>query len=391
MRRKLYPMERSLDTLLVLCAGTDYDADSGDLIADVNRHFRGTGIPHLFLPGPGSRERTREISQNAPKFMLGSPGVGLFRLTSQPRAAAISTLDRVLAPSVGPAVRSAANDIASRRPRRLVIAGWSRGAISAILIAKQFPSIDATLLLFDPVPGAANAGLRRETANLPPSVRRCDAVLMLDEQGLMGHIFAPQDTPFTTGRQGVNLYLLPGAHGAAIRHLDIDPRFQDSAHIGRHLAHRLLTDEGLPAPDWRMTDVDLVAAYGRLAHRALYGQTGVARRPGLNVQNDRRAALFFVNRHHAEVFRRPFPAIAAVIDPRPIFEPAGEPLKAEARRLRVAAPAMAQVVGEAIMLLSLVRPSSERQREAFQELLGALNFRGPALPTDACFLPRTGF
>jgi len=358
-------------TLVTLyCSGTAFDANSDDIIAWlVQNTANPTGKAAYHVPGPGSDMRVAHMHTSV--RWLGQ------------------VLDQALGVTVDTVAKGAADFIKALRPRpsTVNIAGWSRGSVTAVLIANQIAPINTNLFLFDPVPGGPNQFLRSRASTIGSNVARCNTVLMNDEVGVASYLFQPLERPFTKGRPGFRVFLLPGTHGSAVRYQNgAETIFYDTTHIGAHLVSKFLGECGTPvAPTRLLSPVDLLSCYARLMHRTVYGQMPGGR-PGLTIPNDRRNALFYVNGHHETLFAQEFPAIATYLANGTQGMQMTPTLYAEAQRLRAAAPAMLQVVGAGARVLALYQGASEMT--ALAEVLG---YGAPAPPTDACFNPVTGF
>ncbi len=374
-----------MGVMTLLCAGTAFDSDSDDIIAWLSHNTQNPDKKSAwFVPGPGSTQRVGTV--NSATQFFDAHHLGFLNTVNR-------GIGKVLDQALGLTVENVAeNTVAFVRKTAapgttINIAGWSRGSITAVLIANGLSEFPINLFLFDPVPGGPNQWVRHKTSQINANVTSCSVVLMNDEKGLVAYLFQPQEEPFKKRRSGFEVYVLPGTHGSAVRFQDDENAiFYDTTHIGAHLVCEFLMDNGTPVSGERLlTPIDLIACYGRLQLRTVFRQI-TGGRPGLSISDNQVNRFYYVNNHHEALFKSQFPTIAIALAPNAAGRNISNAFVNEAKMLRRVAPAMAQVIGSAADLFVILRVDGP-----YEEIRAVMGYEGPVPPTDACFQVRTGF
>jgi len=201
------------------------------------------------------------------------------------------------------------------------MAGWSRGAITCLMIANELHSdpalktIPLNVFLFDPVPGPKWGNpwnwLREECICVSPNIKHCAVIFMEDANTLSQRLLMTPLIDVFYPDPGGNSptqflkYPLPGPHCGAVE----DTReFRHSRIIGQHLCHSFLIDHGsdLKDPQILWTSAEVCDHYAALEFhlRALAERGGVRFK---EIENPLRDSGYFVNKHNLDEFQRAFP------------------------------------------------------------------------------------
>lgn len=213
-------------------------------------------------------------------------------------------------------------------PDRVNMVGWSRGAVTALVIANMlreiFPQIEVNIFAFDPVAGnEAGIGAGSESRrHIPGSVKNYVGILATGENR---KTFSPQDlsrvTVLNPASSNVLFLPFPGKHSTAPQ--NNDPKAIDVTNISWTLVHRFFDAMGTPQAgkpvllsDWQMLD-----SYARIKNRAdVFGgikQKGLKQRAigkGFgqrdfvgHLDEYTKHSDYFVNEHHRTLFKRWLP------------------------------------------------------------------------------------
>jgi len=312
------------DTFTILNCGTHYDENNHDVIADLARNrMKGKETKDWMInPGPGSKASARLVAESQPFRVYGVVGRVL---TGVDPSTALMGSARLYGDTAGLGmklnVQRTLGLIRQRKPPAINMVGWSRGAITCLMIANELqadPALAATPLnafLFDPVPGPKWGNpwnwLRENCVSVPPNIKDCAVIFMEDANTLSQRLLmAPLVDVFYPDPDG-NLptqffkYPLPGPHCAAVE----DTReFRQSRIIGQHLCHTFLMehDTDLKDPQILRSPADVCNHYAALE---VYLRT-LAERGGVRfkeIENPVRDSGYFVNRHNLDQFQKAFP------------------------------------------------------------------------------------
>lgn len=219
-------------------------------------------------------------------------------------------------------------------PDTINLVGWSRGAITCLVIANLlfdpstteglFRSIKLNIFAIDPVAGMeAGVGPDSESRRLiPPTVKNYVGVLAAGENRTT---FAPQDLSRVqvSSKASSNVIFLPfpGKHSTVAQ--DNDPKGIMVSDICFNLAHRFFDhfgstqQSGAPRP---MNNLDMLegyskmivdSAYGKIKQKGLFqraigkgfGQRDFAKKLDQYTQN----SAYFINEHHRVLFETACP------------------------------------------------------------------------------------
>lgn len=224
------------------------------------------------------------------------------------------------------------------------IAGFSRGAVSCIMLAHSiqaagFPlqgKIRVNIFAYDPVPGGKNdfknkgtfgtTGRAGDPGTLAPCVASYRSILQENlKKTMLGVV--PKDknfkcvVPVYTGdnpdRTDRELFPMPGVHSEAAKYIN---RY-GPGEIGIHLCQSFLEDHGTKfEKDSKCTDVQLIEAYA--VTRGTFTQDGKASGAKLKpskyraplVANPLRDHSFYINAHHEDLIRRNFNELYRAIE-----------------------------------------------------------------------------
>jgi len=216
-----------MSVLTIYNCGTGYDRNGDDIIAYLARHTVGReGRDWIINAGPGSAETA-----------AGTPlGVGM-----ADQATGIGMYDAAI---------QSLRTVVSLRPRRVNMAGWSRGSITSLMIARGLagmPGLTCNMFLFDPVVGdpVLNSWLH---GNAPIHSIGChvNAVTVIQQMDATDFIFQAHN-PFSGSANQARhstLLQLPGSHGAAVH--PTGARWNSAHRIGSLLVQEFLAGHGTP-------------------------------------------------------------------------------------------------------------------------------------------------
>ncbi|MGZ8468899.1 MAG: hypothetical protein ACXW61_05475 [Gemmatirosa sp.] len=376
----------------VFCAGTDYDENSNDVVARLYKATEGTpGAERFFYAGPGSAGAAKRHAaataalDSAAKRLAGGAGA-LAHMAGLNVGSAIDTATgatmhlnvAVAEREVGAACTPGATTVN--------LVGWSRGAVTCIGIANALAKRGITtinLFLFDPVPGTQAVNLwnwKEHLCTLPDAVCNATVLVMENEEGgamtVKELLLEPLRTPFAGGVATV--YPMPGRHNTAVEN---DAVFPEVAAIGEHLATAFLIANGARLARTRLlSNAALVELYGSIkrTRRASAAAAGYTDR-SFKVDNALRESLFYVNRHHKELFAAAYPTIAQILDASFNVPRWTATAATEARELgrhsqmmkAVVIAGLGSLIAQRAPMIGGTRP--RRDAEDLVRLLGALN------------------
>ncbi len=225
--------------------------------------------------------------------------------------------------------------------RTINLCGWSRGAVTCIMLAhaiesagfrKLIPNLKVNIFAIDPVPGGMNdfqtgdfdsTGRGGSPHEISPCVNEYYAVLAENVGGAMGPVFRNCSPKFRGSGQSHRKteFPLPGSHSNVAK-------IDDGNTVGRlsvSLCHRFLKKHGteilLPMD---MSDGQELEQYARILDqhgkiktkgvfhkKKVFQKWDVAVMRKSIVKNSERAHSFFVNHHHAALLERLMPRVAA--------------------------------------------------------------------------------
>ena len=208
-------------------------------------------------------------------------------------------------------------------PRKINMCGWSRGAITchklahALMEDPDTSRIKVNIFAFDPVPGPGNFVAANIT--LPPNVSRYAVVQMEDERRkIMEPMRFDEMRAGDHGFKKFSYYAMPGQHNTGV--------VMNATPVGNicwSLAVHFLQRNDTVLPDLQpFTPVRYVEEYAfvrrdlkslRNLHGGILGKMKEAARKR-RIANIFRDHHFFINEHHEHVFRKVFPAVAALMN-----------------------------------------------------------------------------
>jgi hypothetical protein len=311
----------------VFCAGTDYDENSKDVVARLYQATEGRpGAERFFYPGPGSAGAAKRHAaataamDTTVKRLAGGAGA----LAHMAGVNVGSVIDTATGATMHLNVAAAEREVGEACTPGLTtvnLVGWSRGAVTCIGIANALAKRGVTtinLFLFDPVPGTQAVNLwnwKEHLCKLPDAVRNATVLLMENEEGgamtVKELLLEPLRTQFAGGV--ANVYPMPGRHNTAVEN---DSVFPEVATIGEHLATAFLIAHGAKLARTRLlSNTALVELYGSIkkTRRSAAAAAGYTDR-SFKVDNALRESLFYVNRHHKELFATAYPTVAQILD-----------------------------------------------------------------------------
>jgi hypothetical protein len=214
-----------MSVLTIYNCGTAFDRNSNDIIADLARRTGGTeGRDWIINAGPGSPE----LADDTP---LGIGG-----------------LDQLTGVGMYPAAIRSLQVAARQRPRVVNMAGWSRGSITSLMIARyvnQVCGATCNLFLFDPVVGdpVLNGWLHHDAPinSIGAHVNAITVVQQLDATDFIFQAHDPFDGNGNHARSS-RVLQMPGSHGAAVYRSD--PNYASAYEIGRMLVQDFLAGYG---------------------------------------------------------------------------------------------------------------------------------------------------
>lgn len=378
----------------VFCAGTDYDENSKDVIAQLYAACEGQpGVERFFYAGPGSlgaaRKHAGVVSAVDSTVKRVMPGLGMVA-----GAAGVNlgqAVDTATGMSMHLNVAAAEREVSAVcAPGQTTVnlAGWSRGAVTCIGIANALAKRGVStinLFLFDPVPGTelVNSWNWTEALNTVPDAVRSTTVLLMEQ--MVGGITTAKELllqPLTTAFAGgtATVYPMPGRHNTAVEN---DSYFPEVAALGEHLCTAFLLANGTRFSRTRLlSDSDIVERYASVkrAHKKVSEAAGFTDR-SFAIDNPLRDSQFFVNQHHRLAFAALFPTVAQILDAA--FEVPRWSAKAadEARRLRALPMMTALLVGGLGALIAARLPMTmgrpRRDAEDLVRLLATLQNLSP--------------
>lgn len=374
----------------VFCAGTDYDENSKDVIAQLYAAAEGQpGVERFFYAGPGSAGAAKRhaaavntVDSTVKRF---APGLGLIA-----GAAGVNlgqAVDTATGMSMHLNVAAAEREVGAVCTPGLTtvnLAGWSRGAVTCIGIANALAKRGVktiNLFLFDPVPGTklVNSWNWTEELNTVPDAVKSTTVLLMEQ--MVGGVTTAKELllqPLTAAFAGgsATVIAMPGRHNTAVEN---DSYFPEVARLGEHLCTAFLLAKGTKLARTRLlSDAAVVELYGTVKR----SQKKVSEAAGFTdrsfaIDNPLRESLFFVNQHHKQTFAAVYPTLAQILDTA--FEvPRWTATAAEeARRLRAGSPMMKAVLVAGLGSLIAARmPATmgrpRRDAEDLVRLLAAL-------------------
>ncbi|GLC24145.1 hypothetical protein [Roseisolibacter agri] len=365
----------------VFCAGTDYDENSKDVIAQLYAATEGRpGVDRFFYAGPGSAGAVKRhgavvntVDSTMKRVM---PGLGVVA------GAAGVNLGQVVDTATGMSmhlnVAAAEREVSAVCAPGLTtvnLAGWSRGAVTCIGIANALARRGVTsinLFLFDPVPGTklVNSWNWTEELNTLPEAVKSTSVLLMEQ--MVGGISTAKELllqPLTTAFAGgtATVYPMPGRHNSAVEN---DSYLPEVAALGEHLCTQFLLSKGTKLSRTRtLSDAAVVEHYAtvkrsqkRVAEASGYTERSFA------IDNPLRESLFFVNQHHKRTFATVYPTVAQVLDSAFEVPRWNASAADEARRIRGGSPSMKAVLLAGLGTLIAARlptfPTNRPRRDA---------------------------
>jgi hypothetical protein len=215
-----------------------------------------------------------------------------------------------------------------RVPTTVNMVGWSRGAVTTLVIANMlseiFPQVQVNIFAFDPVAGG-DAGIGPDSLTrriIPATVKNYVGVLATGENR---NTFSPQDLSrvvvMSPTVSNVLFLTFPGKHSTAPQ--NNDPKGMDVSNIAWTLVHRFFQAMGTSQAGYPMlqSNQEMLESYARILNRSeVYGkikQSGVkqfligkgfgAREVAQNLDQYTKHSDYFVNEHHRTLFKRALP------------------------------------------------------------------------------------
>ena len=314
-----------------------------------------------------------------------------------------STLANLQGHGVEDNARHAIVTIANLRqlPDTINLVGWSRGAVTCLVIANMlydpstteglFRSINVNIFAIDPVAGMeAGIGANSESRRLiPPTVKNYVGVLASGENRTT---FAPQDLSRVqvANRTSSNVLFLPfpGKHSTVAQ--DNDPKGIKVSDICFNLAHRFFSNFGTKqsaGPPRPMSNLELLEAYStilvqseqykKIKQKGLFqfaigkgfGQRDFAKRPEEYTQN----SAYFINEHHRVLFENTCPNLYSWLFTRTTVMPG-----LNSKMVQSSTP-----IGREIASAWMVRPNFIESLENLGVEIAGTNIRLPG-PGSAC-------
>ncbi len=215
-------------------------------------------------------------------------------------------------------------------PTTVNMVGWSRGAVTALVIANMlwdiFSQVRVNIFAFDPVAGQDAGRGESESAlsrrKIPPSVTNYVGLLATGENR---KTFSPQDLSrvIIQNPPSSNVLFLPfpGKHSTAPQ--NNDPKAMDVTNIAWTLVHRFFQQMGTVQAGYPMlqSNGEMLESYSRILNRGdVYGgikQKGLkqrligkgfgARDMTQHLEQYTKHSDYFVNEHHRTLFKRALP------------------------------------------------------------------------------------
>ena len=312
-----------MQTFTILNSGTNYDHNSGDIIAQLARKVLGEGPLTREAPeahgwmlnaGPGSAAEpgfTSPVPKEQQKLGVTRESYGFAEATKLPKdfwlsgvAASLGSKGKHLIGALRGygweqnvvrsviRVRERVMEVGpfGVPPKRVNMVGWSRGGVTCAMIAwalhnykvdgedpkiaQIINNLEVNIFAFDPVPGGLGAfgaldlifnGQYYDASKvtLPPNVK--DYVQLIAQHDNRP-IFRPTLMTAPKGSQThVTVYVMPGAHSSAVENPKGGAADTPVVTIAKHLVQEFLTKhETKRAPDlgWKKSDGELLALYG---------------------------------------------------------------------------------------------------------------------------------
>lgn len=316
----------------IFCHGTDWNRDKKEpeIVNFFAHNAQGSEYESwLMLDGVGSRNRS---GQMAGQFDWASRE----RLKKRGRKfsewlESLSVVSAVTGHGVSDNVRHAIVALANLEPMPTCInlIGWSRGAVTALIIANKvaeiFPDIkDINIFAIDPVAGR-DAGIdpdKPENRTIPAAVKNYLAFLAMGENR---RTFKPQDaTRVIMQSPASNVVFLPidGIHGSPALH---DKATKEISQIAWSTAYLFLTHLGTPIqktpPFFVRSDSGLLEAYSNMKLKDevyksikqkgmiqfIIGRGFSSRDFAKNLDEYVINPEYFINQHHRQCFQACLP------------------------------------------------------------------------------------
>lgn len=316
----------------IFCHGTDWNRDKKEpeIVNFFAHNAQGSEYESwLMLDGVGSRNRS---GQMAGQFDWASRE----RLKKRGRKfsewlESLSVVSAVTGHGVSDNVRHAIVALANLEPMPTCInlIGWSRGAVTALIIANKvaeiFPDIkDINIFAIDPVAGR-DAGIdpdKPENRTIPAAVKNYLAFLAMGENR---RTFKPQDaTRVIVQSPASNVVFLPidGIHGSPALH---DKATKEISQIAWSTAYLFLTHLGTPIqktpPFFVRSDSGLLEAYSNMKLKDevyksikqkgmiqfIIGRGFSSRDFAKNLDEYVINPEYFINQHHRQCFQACLP------------------------------------------------------------------------------------
>ena len=210
---------------------------------------------------------------------------------------------------------------------------------------------------------------KEHLTTVPDAVKNLTVLLMEQEEGglmtIKELLLEPLRKPFAGGTATV--YPMPGRHNSAV---EADAYLPEISTIGEHLCTAFLIANGAKLARTRLLSNEaLVELYGAVksGRRKAIAASGYTDRT-FAVDNALRESLFFVNRHHKELFALTYPAVAQILDSRFEVPRWSAGAAAEARQLRGRSPMMKKLLVAGLGSLIAARmpafPTNRPRRDA---------------------------
>lgn len=222
--------------------------------------------------------------------------------------------------------------------RTINLVGWSRGAVTCIMLAHAIeaagfrgllPNLKVNIFAFDPVPGGLNdfdkngdfqqTGRAGTVDTLSPCVNEYHAILAENVGGAKGLVFKCVSPNFSNGGGTKSETPMPGGHSTVANHDTNNP----VGRIAIALCHEFLTKHGTDLhvhkklSDQQMIDLyaDALLEHGEfkkkgwINRKKVFEKSTAAKVRAPLVRNDLRRHDFFINQHHADLFSKHLPTV----------------------------------------------------------------------------------
>jgi uncharacterized protein DUF5621 len=393
-----------MSVFTIYCHGTGghRDKDDSEIVAFMGRRAKGTEYAdYLILDGVAGKPKNKSgLNPMAGSFNCADRGKSAKGRTPKELGGGHSTTNSVIGRGVasasGEGVEDNARhaivtiaDVAERYglPDTINLVGWSRGAVTCLVIANMlydptsaeglFRTVKVNIFAVDPVAGQeAGHGKDAESRRLvPPSVRNYLGILATGENR---ETFKPQDLSRVqvVDAASTNLMFLPfpGKHSTVAKS---DDATKEVSSIIFTLAHRFFDKFGSHQRDKpsMLANGEMLERYsGIVVRRSAYGKIkqkgavqwligggitggGFGKRDvASNLDQYTRSSAYFVNEHHRVLFEALCPAL---------YEWLFEPAKASQQGLTGRTVDQSHAIGREVVGARGVRPD-------FIESLGSL-------------------